>query len=197
VFGVFSGQALGEVQGKMLETLQACQQDLSEQGHTLVDFPLQDAVVELTALHAQIMAYEVARNLVYEQQQHETLSAHMQSLMSTGLAFPYKEYIAALQRADTLKQAMLQWFADSGADFILAPAAAGVAPYKTEGTGAPFMSRAWQLLGLPVVSLPLGYFQKLPMGLQLIGKPHQDDVLLLQARQLQQRFLNSSSVLAV
>jgi hypothetical protein len=33
--------------------------------------------------------------------------------------------------------------------------------------------------------------------LQLIGKPHQDDVLLLQARQLQQRFLNSSSVLAV
>lgn len=57
------------------------------------------------------------------------------------------------------------------------------------------MSRAWQLLGLPVVSLPLGYFQKLPMGLQLIGKPHQDDVLLLQARQLQQRFLNSSSVL--
>ncbi len=197
VFGVFSGQALGEVQGKMLETVQACLQDLSEQGHTLVDFPLQDAVVELTALHAQIMAYEVARNLVYEQQQHETLSAHMQSLMSTGLAFPYKEYIAALQRADTLKQAMLQWFADSGADFILAPAAAGVAPYKTEGTGAPFMSRAWQLLGLPVVSLPVGYFQKLPMGLQLIGKPHQDDVLLLQARQLQQRFLNSSSVLAV
>ncbi|XOT96843.1 amidase, partial [Alcaligenes pakistanensis] len=63
-------------------------------------------------------------------------------------------------------------------DFILAPAAAGVAPYKTEGTGAPFMSRAWQLLGLPVVSLPLGYHQKMPMGLQLIGKPHQDDVLL-------------------
>jgi Asp-tRNA(Asn)/Glu-tRNA(Gln) amidotransferase A subunit family amidase len=181
----------------MLETLQACQQDLIGQGHQCVDFPLQDSIVELTSLHAQIMAYEVARNLVYEQQHHDSLSAHVQSLIRTGLAFPYKDYIAALRRADTLKQRLLDWFEQAGADFILAPAAAGIAPCKTEGTGAPFMSRAWQLLGLPVVSLPLGYAQKMPMGLQLIGKPHQDDDLLLQALQFQQHFLSTDSVLAV
>ncbi|WP_426345537.1 amidase [Alcaligenes sp. HNGD-HTN06] len=197
VFAMFTGQALGEVQDKMLETLQACQQDLIGQGHQCVDFPLQDSIVELTALHAQIMAYEVARNLVYEQQHHDSLSAHVQSLIRTGLAFPYKDYIAALLRADTLKQGLLDWFEQAGADFILAPAAAGIAPCKTEGTGAPFMSRAWQLLGLPVVSLPLGYAQKMPMGLQLIGKPHQDDDLLLQALQFQQHFLSTDSVLAV
>ncbi|MBK1779702.1 amidase [Advenella sp. WQ 585] len=195
-FGVFTGEVLGPVQDKMLETLAGCQQELAEKGHRQVDFPLQETIAELTTLHGQVMAFEVARNLEYEQQ-HETLGSHMQALIGTGLAFPYSDYIAALQKADAMKQTLLQWFDKSGADFILAPAAPGVAPYKTEGTGTPFMSRAWQLAGLPVVSLPLGYYQKMPMGLQLIGKPHQDDLLLLQARQLQQLFLNEHAAVAV
>lgn len=197
VFGVFSGEILGAVQDKMLETLYGCQKELLEQGHQCIDFPLPQAIAELTALHGQIMSYEVARNLIHEQQQPEALSTHMQDLISSGLALPYQDYIAALQRADAIKHTLLQWFDSNDVDFILAPAASGVAPYKSEGTGAPFMSRAWQLVGLPVVSLPLGYYQKMPMGLQLIGKPHQDDALLLQARQLQQRFLHAGAVLAV
>lgn len=197
VFATFSGEALGEIQAPMLETLAACQQALQEQGHQAIDFPFVDAIAELTALHGQIMAYEVARNLLYEQQQAEALSTHMQGLMSSGLALPYKEYITALQRADELKRSLLQWFEREQVDFILAPAAAGVAPSKTEGTGAPFMSRAWQLVGLPVVSLPLGYHQKMPLGLQLIGKPHQDDLLLSQALQLQQRFLGAGAAVLV
>lgn len=196
VFGVFSGQALGPMQDKMLETLAGCQQALVGQGLKSVSFPLQDTVVELTALHGQIMAYEVARNLVYEQQ-FDTLGEHMQTLVASGLDLPYNDYIAALQKADSLKQGLMQWFETSGADFILAPSASGVAPYKSEGTGAPFMSRAWQLAGLPVASLPLGYYQKLPMGLQLIGKPHQDDGLLLQARHLQQLFLSEQAAAPV
>ena len=73
-------------------------------------------------------------------------------------------------------------------DVILAPAAAGIAPLKTAGTGAPFMSRAWQVLGLPTVSLPLAYHQKMPLGLQLIVQPHTDDVLLQQGRYVQHLF---------
>jgi Asp-tRNA(Asn)/Glu-tRNA(Gln) amidotransferase A subunit family amidase len=193
VFGVFSGELLGSVQDKMLETLQGCQHELVQLEHQHIEFPLPEVIVELTALHGQIMAYEVARNLLYEQQQQAALSNHMQGLITTGLTLPYSEYIAVLNKADACKQQLLQWFDDNNADFILAPAASGIAPYKTEGTGAPFMSRAWQLAGLPVVSLPLGYYQKLPMGLQLIGRPHGDDSLLLHAKQLQQYFANHQS----
>ncbi|WJM95812.1 amidase [Pseudomonas defluvii] len=195
VFGMFSGEVLGTIQDKMLETLYGCQQELVEQRHRQVDFPLSDAIAELTTLHGLIMAYEVARNLIYEQQQPDALSSHMQGLIATGLALPYKDYVTALWKAEAIKQTLLQWFDSNEVDFILAPAASGVAPYKTEGTGAPFMSRAWQLAGFPVVSLPLGYYQKMPMSLQLISKPHQDDVLLLQAKQLQQLFLNNRAVL--
>lgn len=196
VFGLFSGESLGNMQEQMLATLQGCEQELVALGHQHVAFPLSEAIVELTALHAQIMAYEVARNLLYEQQ-HATLSSHMQGLIATGLATSYADYVVALQRADVLKRAVLQWFEDSGADFIVAPAASGVAPFKTEGTGAPFMSRAWQLVGLPVVSLPLGYYQKLPMGLQFIGKPHGDDSLLWHAKHLQQHFINQQPTFAL
>ena len=186
-FAVLDGQNLGEVSVEMLEALAQCQQTLLGHGHTQVAFPFVAEAVELTALHGQIMAFEVARNLVFEQQ-HTGLSEHMQGLLHTGLALPYAEYIEALARVEAIKQKLLQWMDEQKIDVILAPAAAGIAPLKTAGTGAPFMSRAWQVLGLPTVSLPLAYHQKMPLGLQLIAQPHTDDVLLQQARYVQHLF---------
>ena len=186
-FAVFDGQNLGDVSVEMLGALAQCQQTLLGHGHTPVDFPFADEAVELTVLHGHIMAFEVARNLVFEQQ-HAGLSEHMQDLLHTGLALPYADYIEALARVESIKQKLLQWMAEHGVDVILAPAAAGVAPLKTAGTGAPFMRRAWQVLGLPTVSLPLAYHQKMPLGLQLIAQPHADDVLLQQARYVQHLF---------
>ena len=186
-FAVLDGQNLGEVSVEMLEALAQCQQTLLSHGHTQVAFPFAAEAVELTALHGQIMAFEVARNLVFEQQ-HTGLSEHMQGLLHTGLALSYAEYIAALARVEAIKQILLQWMDEQKIDVILAPAAAGIAPLKTAGTGAPFMSRAWQVLGLPTVSLPLAYHQKMPLGLQLIAQPHADDVLLQQARYVQHLF---------
>ena len=186
-FAVLDGQNLGEVSVEMLEALAQCQQTLLGHGHTQVAFPFAAEAMELTALHGQIMAFEVARNLVFEQQ-HTGLSEHMQGLLHTGLALSYAEYIAALSRVEAIKQILLQWMDEQKIDVILAPAAAGIAPLKTAGTGAPFMSRAWQVLGLPTVSLPLAYHQKMPLGLQLIAQPHADDVLLQQARYVQHLF---------
>ena len=186
-FAVLDGQNLGEVSVEMLEALAQCQQTLLGHGHTQVAFPFAAEAMELTALHGQIMAFEVARNLVFEQQ-HTGLSEYMQGLLHTGLALSYGEYIAALARVEAIKQILLQWMDEQKIDVILAPAAAGIAPLKTAGTGAPFMSRAWQVLGLPTVSLPWAYHQKMPLGLQLIAQPHADDVLLQQARYVQHLF---------
>ena len=66
----------------------------------------------------------------------------------------------------------------------MAPAAPGVAPKKETGTGAPFMSRAWQVLGLPTVTLPLAQAHGLPLALQIIGTPKSDDFVLSTAGHL-------------
>jgi Asp-tRNA(Asn)/Glu-tRNA(Gln) amidotransferase A subunit family amidase len=48
------------------------------------------------------------------------------------------------------------------------------------------MSRPWQAMGLPVVTLPgLTDANNLPLGIQLIGQPHSDDDLLRIARWLE------------
>ena len=188
---LFDGQNLGEMDAAMLAALAQCQQELQQQGHQVLPLPFAAEIAELTALHGQIMAFEVARNLVFEQHSAD-LSAHMQALMRTGLDLPYVDYIAALARVDALKQKFLNWMAEQHIDAILAPAAAGIAPLKDTGTGAPFMSRAWQVLGLPTVSLPLAYHHKMPLGLQFIAAPHRDDALLQQAAYLQQLFATAA-----
>ena len=47
-----------------------------------------------------------------------------------------------------------------------------------EKTGQPFMSRPWQVMGLPVTTFPMADQQNMPLGIQLVGKFHQDDELL-------------------
>ena len=38
------------------------------------------------------------------------------------------------------------------------------------------------LVGLPAVSVPVGFSGKLPVGLQLIGKPFEEDIILEAAK---------------
>lgn len=63
-------------------------------------------------------------------------------------------------------------------DFVLAPASPGIAPLKTEGTGNPYFSRVWQILGYTSINLPLFYLEKHPLGLQIASRRHTDDKLL-------------------
>ena len=57
-------------------------------------------------------------------------------------------------------------------DAVLGPAAPGPAPSGLAATGSPVLSRPWQLLGLPTVTVP-GHRDGpgMPVGLQLIGHP--------------------------
>ncbi|HEX4788737.1 MAG TPA: hypothetical protein VH372_09770, partial [Actinospica sp.] len=65
------------------------------------------------------------------------------------------------------------------ADAIIGPAALGAAPRGLAATGTPVLSRPWQLLGLPTVTVP-GWTdgEGLPLGIQLIGHPDRVDRLL-------------------
>ena len=182
-FSVFDGKNLGEIDTDMQQCLQTATTSLRQQGHQEVAFPHADAIAELTTLHSAIMAYEVARNLVYEANTDQ-VSPQLHELIQTGLALPYEAYVAKVARVEALKQALLQWWQQQEIDFLLAPAAPGVAPKKETGTGAPFMSRAWQVLGLPTVTLPLAQAHGLPLALQIIGMPKSDDFVLSAAGHL-------------
>ncbi|WP_416137299.1 amidase family protein [Halomonas sp. HK25] len=90
------------------------------------------------------------------------------------------------QGASELRQVLSRVFVDE-VDVILAASAQEVAPDGLDATSDPLYCRAWTLLGVPCLNLPLGRgHQGLPVGVQLIGDRFQDDRLLAIARTLMQ-----------
>lgn len=130
----------------------------------------------LVEAHTTVMAFESARALAAEAEQPDQLSEQLRELLERGSRITVEAYgdalaVAAQGRADILTTL-------TETDAILGPAALGPAPRGLAATGTPVLSRPWQLLGLPVLTVP-GYAdaEGMPLGLQLIGHPRRMDRL--------------------
>ena len=181
---VCRGDQVGETDPAMAAAIERVCEILRQQDIEVVTLDDQHRIQQLVTHHGQIMAWEVCRNLARESRYTDLLSAPLQALMETGLTMPREEYLQSLEAADANRDWLWQTCAE--ADAILAPAAPGVAPLGHDKTGAPHMSRPWQAMGLPVITLP-GQTDEagLPLGIQLIGRARADDRLLAVARWLQ------------
>jgi Asp-tRNA(Asn)/Glu-tRNA(Gln) amidotransferase A subunit family amidase len=74
-----------------------------------------------------------------------------------------------------------------GIDLWISPAAPGPAPKGLESTGDPVMNLPWTHAGLPALNLPSGRnADGLPLGLQLTGHWHADEMLLAWAAGIEQ-----------
>jgi amidase len=125
-----------------------------------------------------IMAYEAARNYVYETTRHpQAVSDAFRSLCDTGQRIARGAYIDA-------KRAVVRAAAELPAivgdcDVLLTPAALGEAPLASIGTGDPLMSRMWTALHVPCLAVPAGRGPHgLPIAIQLIGADGDDERLL-------------------
>ncbi|MBV1789985.1 amidase [Marinobacterium sp. D7] len=178
------GERIGDTDPAMQTAIERVGTLLEAQGVATVLFDDEVLLKRLVEHHQVIMAYEVARNLVHESQHLDALSEPLRELIGLGLATERDLYLGSLRAAADTCTAL--WARYTEVDAILAPAAPGVAPLGRGKTGAPHMSRPWQAMGLPVVSLPgLVDEQALPLGIQLIGRPHSDSDLLSTARWLE------------
>jgi Asp-tRNA(Asn)/Glu-tRNA(Gln) amidotransferase A subunit family amidase len=73
-------------------------------------------------------------------------------------------------------------------DVLLAPAATGPAEGSLDTVGSPVMNLLATFAGLPAICLPVALTESgLPLGVQLIGHPDQDDQLLAVAARLEER----------
>jgi Asp-tRNA(Asn)/Glu-tRNA(Gln) amidotransferase A subunit family amidase len=94
-----------------------------------------------------------------------------------GQALSAAQVLEALAQRDNL----LRLFDQIAADFdaLLTPAAAGVAPMVSEGTGGPIFAATWSLVGAPSITLPVLIGSAgLPIGLQLVAGSRRDASLL-------------------
>ncbi|MDW6064435.1 amidase [Streptomyces sp. FXJ1.4098] len=168
---VWPGTELTDVAPEMLNALLRTRQALAASGAATDDLGTQARTSALADAHATVMAYEAARTLAAEHAAHPgALSTPLRDLLDRGRRTPEADYRAALDTARAARARLLELLSD--ADAILGPAAPGPAPHGLGATGTPVLSRPWQLLGLPVVTVP-GHRDPrgMPLGLQLVGHP--------------------------
>ena len=137
--------------------------------------------------HRTLMCADIAKNLagLYERGK-DRLSDVLRAMIEEGQAVLAVDYNRALDLAAVLEAGLERLF--ERYDAIITPATCGQAPPGLESTGSPALCTTWTLTGVPAVSLPLlEGADGLPVGVQLVGRRHDDARLLRTARWLVSR----------
>lgn len=145
-----------------------------------------DDVRRLTDGHLDVMSYEALRERAHEYRAHSAqLSEPLLELLRAGEEVSAQRYASVLRYRDDARARLSDHL---GPDtLIVGPATPGPAPAGLHATGVSVLSRAWQLLGLPVVVVPGAQTPSgLPLGLQIIGLPGSESAMLDLGIQLEQ-----------
>ena len=137
--------------------------------------------------HRTLMCADVAKSLagLYERGK-DRLSGGLRAMIEEGRSIPAVDYNRALDFAAVLEAGLERLF--ERYDAIVTPATGGQAPLGLESTGSPAFCTTWTLTGVPAVSVPLlGGADGMPIGVQVVGRRHDDARLLRTARWLASR----------
>ena len=132
----------------------------------------------LYLVQTDLMAFEAVRELAFEYHFHnDQLSDVLKEFLAQGSLKSDADWLEACQVRDESLRSLDKYFGT--AEILIMPSTADYAPLVEQGTGDPIMSRAWTLLGLPSLSLPLlNDGLEMPLGIQLAARPGQDQLLL-------------------
>jgi aspartyl-tRNA(Asn)/glutamyl-tRNA(Gln) amidotransferase subunit A len=101
--------------------------------------------------------------------------------LATGALVPGGDYVQMQRVRETGRDAMADLF--TGVDLVVTPTAAGAAPAVADlpvrRTIDALYTPAWNATGNPALSVPMGFTGAgLPLGLQIIGRHHQETAVL-------------------
>lgn len=141
-----------------------------------------DELTGLSEAQRTVMAYEAAAAWgETAAREGARLSPQFRELVAAGAAVSPGAYREAQALAAAARARLPALF--SAFDALLGASAPGEAPHGLGATGDPAMNRIWTLLGLPCLSLPGARGPAgLPVGVQLVGPPGGDGLLVAVAR---------------
>lgn len=183
--GLWQGAELDRVSPEMTQALWNTAFSAADHGATVIELNLSRQVVDLSVHRATIMAYEAYRERSIEAARMGDLSEPLADLFRSGMNTSEVEYARARESILASSAILDRKLADF--DVILGPAALGPAPKGLDATGSPILSRPWQALGRPVVTVPgcVDYHTGMPLGLQMIGRGGEEARLFAIAKWLE------------
>lgn len=173
------------VGSSMSSAVAAAATGLAREGHTVTDLDWDDHIFTLLRDHPVVMAHEAAASRGDLLDHRTDISSQLAQLLDQGRATAEQDYHAALVRCSASRARIMQVLESDGG-VIIGPAAQGPAPERTTGTGSPELSRPWQAMGLPVVTVPGARTRDgLPLGIQVIGVPGREAQVFAVAQTLE------------
>jgi amidase len=163
---------------------------LAGAGAKLSDFGMPEGEAMLPEVVRKVSGYEFSRAMTYERLYHgDKLSrALLDGRAADGLNCSYEDYRAAERTILDYRRRFYAAMED--VDILLTPSAPGEAPEGIGKTGDAIFNNLWTTTHVPAVTLPAGLGPRgLPLGVQLIGRLHEDHRLLEAAKAIQRRVL--------
>lgn len=157
--------------------IEAAVAGLAGTGAVVDELTLPAGFAALIDAQRTLMAVETAHSLAREYADaRDLLSDELAAYIAHGLAIAPADFDAARRCADAIGLQLRAAIAPF--DAVLTPSTTGVPPLAP-ATGDPHFCRAWTLFGGPAVAIPIAVTgDGLPAGLQLVGVPGSDDLLL-------------------
>jgi aspartyl-tRNA(Asn)/glutamyl-tRNA(Gln) amidotransferase subunit A len=138
----------------------------------------------LFQIQRRTMTYEAGRALKFLLDAPDgTVGEKLTGLIREGLTIAPQQYLNERSEIDKMRATL---FTALTADVFLWPAAPSTAPAGLGWTGDPKYISPWTALGGPIVSLPAGLSNGLPIGCILSSRPGTDPQMCTWARNLAQ-----------
>ncbi len=160
--------------------LEAAAARLKAAGAEIIDAELPPDCAGISEIQRRHSAFEAPRNHAPELHRHAALlSADLleDGRIAAGRRLSLADFRTAWRDADRARAAAQDWA--GGFDAILTPPAPGQAPRTLASTGDAIFNSLWTVLYMPCLTLPAGAGPDgLPVGIQLVGRRHDDRRLL-------------------
>ena len=185
VLGVAEGPYLRQASPEALTAFHDQLQRLQSEGYTVWHVPTLLDIEELNQWHRRLVFGEFAREhaQLYARYSH-LYRPRTAEIIESGRQVSDAELDdlrgACIELRDRLEKQMQQ----SGIDLWVAPAALGPAPAGLHSTGDPNMNLPWTTVGFPALTAPAGKVGGLPVGLQLVARFSDDELLLAWAEEI-------------
>lgn len=175
--GVFRTSRWAQAEPDAQQAVEETARRLSAEGAEVREVPVPAWFDEVFEIQDAVMGWEVTRALAFERLRlWDRLTPVTRDFLAEKAQVTLAQYDGALARLAALRQGFDALF--TGLDVLITPAAPGEAPQGLP-TGDPVFNRAWTMLHAPAISVPaIRGRNKMPVGVQVVGRVGDDARLL-------------------